>query len=140
MMRIRLCLLVVITLVPLMIPLSLAGQGVQTVDLNSVISEMGRDLTYEYDLIAGEELMGCEQEWEVDIPYGVRDIVKVGDGNLLVITRSNRSKPGCKAIGKGSDDEEIVSVYSPDGVLLNRMSLSSRWIWRIYQSGDVDFP
>lgn len=129
-------LLLVAVSVPLILRTPAAENAVPPVDLGAVVEEMGRDLTYEYDLITAEELSGCERQWEVELPYGVRTMHKLGEGNLLVASRNNLSQPGCEARYPTGEDEEILSIFGPDGRVLHRRSLGASAVGRCYTSGD----
>ena len=110
--------------------------AVETVDLNSVVKEVGIALDFKYELVTGKELEGCEVEWETAQAYGVKNIVKLGGGNLLVIISSDIPRVEAGVMEDTSGYEELVSVFSSTGELLGRMSLGGRWVQKVYQSGD----
>lgn len=105
-----------------------AERGVPSVDLVAVVEEMGRDLTYEYELITGEELAGCEVQWEADLPYGIRAMLGLGEGNILIVSNSRYAIPECIRPFGHPSDEEMLSIYGPDGMIIHRRLLGS---WRV---------
>jgi len=113
-----------------------SAQATTTVNLGAVVNEMGKDLRFRYRLVKGSELLKGEVKWEARVPYGVKDIYKLKNGNLLVITRDSYAVADCERIYETDNDDEYLSFFSPEGVLLNKISIGGASIVKIHQSDD----
>ena len=97
---------------------------------------VGSDSKYDYHFIPGRELINSDQIWQVNVPYGVKRIERIGGGNFLVVSRSNLSNANCPITPKSREDEEIISIVSRGGTILNKLSIGNRYLHAIYKSRD----
>jgi len=126
--------LIGIVLINFFLAEGILGQGAKVVDIGALMDKIASDSTYNYRFISGEELNNFDQIWQLGIPYGIKRIERIGGGNFLVISRSNISKASCPITPKSREDEELISVVSRDGVLLNKASIGNRYLHAIYKS------
>lgn len=103
-------------------------------DLEPVLSQMAEHLDYKGKFVSKDELLQGDVIWTAGVPNGIKDIHRLRNGNLLVITRSNLSTGDCKPGSETETDEEDALFFNPQGILLGRVSLGGASTVRIHQS------